>query len=66
MVHNYKKKTGSYTSTGNTNPQNPFTTYERKDVGLKLKVTPQINEGDTIRLDIQQEGSNLTSGREKR
>ncbi|HSH12239.1 MAG TPA: type II secretion system secretin GspD, partial [Desulfurivibrionaceae bacterium] len=54
--------TGSYTSTGNSNPQNPFTTYERKDVGLKLKVTPQINEGDTIRLDIQQEVSNLTSG----
>jgi general secretion pathway protein D len=53
--------TGSYTSTGNSNPQNPFTTYERKDVGLKLKVTPQINEGDTIRLDIQQEVSNLTS-----
>lgn len=54
--------TGSYTSTGNSNPQNPFTTYERKDVGLKLKVTPQINEGNTIRLDIEQEVSNLTSG----
>jgi general secretion pathway protein D len=53
--------TGSYTSTGNTNPQNPFTTYERKDVGLKLKVTPQISEGDTIRLDIEQEVSNLTT-----
>jgi len=57
--------TGSYTSisnTGSSNPTNPFTTYERQDVGLKLKVTPQINEGDTIRLDIEQEVSNLSSG----
>ncbi|MBU0484740.1 MAG: type II secretion system secretin GspD [Proteobacteria bacterium] len=53
--------TGSYTSTGSSNPQNPFTTYERHDVGVKLKVMPQINEDDTIRLDIVQEVSNLTS-----
>jgi len=52
--------TGSYTSTGNTNPTNPFTTYERKDIGLKLKVRPQISEGDTVRLDIEQEVSNLS------
>ncbi|MEN8134370.1 MAG: type II secretion system secretin GspD [Thermodesulfobacteriota bacterium] len=51
--------TGSYTSTGSTNPTNPFTTYERQDVGLQLKVVPQINEGDTIRLDIELEVSNL-------
>lgn len=56
--------TGSYTGVGGqtSDIQNPFTTFERKDVGLKLKVTPQINEGDTIRLDILQEVSNLTSG----
>jgi general secretion pathway protein D len=55
--------TGSYTGAGgSTTPQNPFTTYERQDVGLKLKVTPQVNEGDTIRLDIEQEVSNLSSG----
>jgi general secretion pathway protein D len=53
--------TGSYTSTGSTNPENPFTTYERQDVGLKLKVTPQINEGYTIRLDIEHEISSLSS-----
>jgi general secretion pathway protein D len=53
--------TGSYTSTGNNDPTNPFTTYQRQDVGLKLKVLPQINEGDTIRLDIEQEVSNLVS-----
>jgi len=53
--------TGSYTSSTTSSNNNPFTTYERKDVGLKLKVTPQINEGDTIRLDILQEVSNLTA-----
>jgi len=61
---NVPMATGSYTGVGSTSTtvQNPFTTYERKDVGLKLKVTPQINEGDTIRLDIDQEVSNLSSG----
>ncbi|NTV12445.1 MAG: type II secretion system secretin GspD [Desulfobulbaceae bacterium] len=53
--------TGSYTSSATSSNNNPFTTYERKDVGLKLKVTPQINEGDTIRLDILQEVSNLSN-----
>ncbi|MET0232810.1 MAG: type II secretion system secretin GspD, partial [Rhodanobacteraceae bacterium] len=47
---------GSTTSTGITNP---FQTIERKDVGLVLKVTPHINEGDAVRLDIHQEVSNL-------
>jgi len=49
--------TGSYTSTGSNDPANPFTTYERQDVGIKLRVVPQINEGDTIRLEIEQEVS---------
>ena len=54
--------TGSYTSTGSgSTPENPFTTYQREDVGIKLKVTPQINEGNTIRLDIEQEVSNLVA-----
>ncbi len=52
-------QTGSYTSTGSNDPTNPFTTFERQDVGLKLKVVPQINAGDTIRLDIELEVSNL-------
>jgi general secretion pathway protein D len=47
---------GSTTTTGITNP---FQTIERKDVGLVLKVTPHINEGDSVRLDIHQEVSNL-------
>ncbi len=53
--------TGSYTSTGSSsNPGNPFQTIKRKDVGLMLKVKPQINEGNTIRLDIEQETSSLS------
>ena len=53
--------TGSFTNTGSTNPSNPFQTIERRDVGLTLKITPQINEGDTIKLDIEQEASSLAS-----
>jgi general secretion pathway protein D len=47
---------GSTTTSGITNP---FQTIERKDVGLVLKVTPHINEGDSVRLDLHQEVSNL-------
>ncbi|MEO5622281.1 MAG: type II secretion system secretin GspD, partial [Dokdonella sp.] len=57
--------TGQYT-TASTNGaasgggiSNPFQTIERKDVGLVLKVKPQINEGDSVRLDIHQEVSSL-------
>lgn len=39
----------------------PFQNYERKDIGIKLKVKPQINDGDTIKLDIEQEISKVTS-----
>jgi general secretion pathway protein D len=54
--------TGSFTGAGNNNPNNPFQTIERQDVGLTLKVTPQINEGDTIKLDIEQETSSVIPG----
>ncbi|MCW9003807.1 MAG: type II secretion system secretin GspD, partial [Gammaproteobacteria bacterium] len=54
--------TGSFTNTGATGgATNPFQTIERKDVGITLKVTPQINEGDTIKLDIDQEISNIAA-----
>lgn len=46
--------TGTTVSAGN---DNPFQTVERKDVGLTLKVTPQINDGDVIRLQLEQEVS---------
>jgi general secretion pathway protein D len=56
--------TGSFTNTGTgggTGTVNPFQTIERKDVGLTLKITPQINEGDNIKLKIEQEVSSLTA-----
>ncbi|MDD3353647.1 MAG: type II secretion system secretin GspD [Zoogloea sp.] len=49
--------TGSYATTGSTATTNPFTTVERKDVGLTLKVKPQISEGGVVRLQIYQEAS---------
>jgi len=51
--------TGQFTGTGSLDPTNPFQTIERQDVGLTLKVTPQINEGDTIKLDLEQEVSDV-------
>jgi len=51
--------TGQFTGTGSLDPSNPFQTIERQDVGLTLKVTPQINEGDTIKLDLEQEVSDV-------
>lgn len=44
----------------NSNPNNPFNTVERKPVGLSLKVTPHIGDGQTLRLEIEQELSSLT------
>ncbi|MBG7601027.1 MAG: type II secretion system secretin GspD [Gammaproteobacteria bacterium] len=51
--------TGSYTGVGDSLPSNPFQTVERKNVGLTLKITPQINEGDAVKLTIDQEISNI-------
>jgi hypothetical protein len=53
--------TGSFTNTGgNDGAQNPFQTIERQSVGITLTVTPQINEGDSVVLDIEQEVNSLT------
>jgi general secretion pathway protein D len=49
--------TGSTTGSGNSNP---FQSVDRKEVGIKLKVTPQINEGDAVQLTIEQEVSSLS------
>jgi general secretion pathway protein D len=51
--------TGTQASTGN-NP-NPFTTVERKDVGIQLKVKPQVSEGGGITLQVYQEVSNVVN-----
>lgn len=49
--------TGSTTGSSNSNP---FQSVERQEVGIKLKVTPQINEGDAVQLLIEQEVSSLS------
>ncbi|HMN76238.1 MAG TPA: type II secretion system secretin GspD [Burkholderiaceae bacterium] len=51
--------TGSYSNTGGNGAVNPFQTIERKDVGLTLRIKPQIGEGGTIRLVIYQENSTV-------
>ncbi|GMU42976.1 MAG: type II secretion system secretin GspD [Xanthomonadales bacterium] len=61
--------TGQYAATGasqvnqGSNGQagvvNPFQTIDRKEVGLKLKVTPHVNEGDSVVMDIDLEASSL-------
>jgi len=53
--------TGSFTNTGAAGGSvNPFTTVEREQVGLTLKLTPQINEGNAVRLTIDQEISSVS------
>lgn len=51
-------KTGSY-ATNSNGADNPFTTVERKDVGISLKIKPYINEGSTLRLEVAQEVSDI-------
>ena len=52
--------TGQFTNTGSTsNTVNPFQTIERKDVGLTLRVRPQISENGTVKLTIFQEVSSV-------
>ncbi len=46
-------------SAAGSNNDNPFQTVDRKEVGIKLKVVPQINEGDSVQLNIEQEVSNV-------
>lgn len=53
--------TGSYSSTGSgSTPSNPFQTVQREDVGLTLKIKPQINEGNAIKLEVDQEVSSVS------
>jgi general secretion pathway protein D len=55
--------TGSFTN-ANNDSANPFQTIEREEVGVKLKVTPQVNEGDAVRLEIEQEISSVLANAE--
>ena len=47
-------------STTGDNNDNPFQTVDRTEIGIKLKVTPQINEGDAVQMTIEQEVSSLS------
>ena len=52
--------TGSYTNNNSSSGSvNPFTTVERKDVGLTLRVRPQVGEGGTVRMTVFQENSSV-------
>ena len=54
--------TGQYTNTsGGGTPLAPFQTIQRREVGTLLKVTPQINEGDSVMLKIEQESSSIAA-----
>lgn len=53
--------TGQYATTGSTSTVQPFQTIERRDVGVMLRVKPQITEGGTIRLSVYQEVSRVDS-----
>ena len=51
--------TGQYAQTGAATTATPFQTIERKDVGLTLRIKPQISEGGSVRLQIYQEVSSV-------
>lgn len=52
--------TGQYSNIGSgSTPQTPYQLFDRKDVGLTLKITPQISEGGLVKLKIFQEASSV-------
>ncbi len=51
-------QSGSFTTSA-SGADNPFTTIERQDIGVTLKVTPHINEGASLRLEVEQEISSI-------
>lgn len=59
IAENIPFVTGQYAQTGITGSVNPFTTVDRKDVGLTLVIKPQISEGKLVRLQIYQESSTV-------
>ena len=52
-------RTGSFTTSGNST--NPFTTIQREDVGITMRVVPRVHQGDVIRLEVSQEVSSLVN-----
>jgi len=51
-------KSGSYQTPG-SGSENPYTTVTRQDIGIKLKIRPHINDGKTLRLEVEQENSEI-------
>lgn len=51
--------TGQYAQTGSATTATPFQTIERRDVGLTLRVRPQVSEGGSVKMQIYQEISSL-------
>jgi general secretion pathway protein D len=61
VAQNVPFVTGTFATVGDSPvPERPFQTIERQDVGLTLRVRPQITEDGTVRMSISQEVSNLT------
>lgn len=62
VAQNVPFVTGSFATVGDSAvPSQPFQTIERQDVGLTLRVTPQITGDNTVRMEVIQEVSNLTN-----
>ncbi len=57
---NVPLKTGQQTSAASSTT-NPFVTIERKDIGTSLQITPRINQGNTLTLDLKQKVENVTN-----
>jgi general secretion pathway protein D len=56
-------QTGTYAnSNSGSTSSNPFTTFNREEVGILLKVKPQISKGNAVRLEIEQESSKVEAG----
>jgi len=61
VAQNVPFVTGTFSTVGDSAvPERPFQTIERQDVGLTLKVRPQITDDATVRMSIEHEVSNLT------
>ena len=54
--------TGSYAQTGGAASVTPFQTFDRKDVGITLRVKPQITDGGLVKMQIYQESSSVVQG----
>ncbi len=57
IAENVPLVSGSYAQTGLTGTISPFTTVDRKDIGLILRIKPQISEGGLVKLQIYEESS---------